>query len=157
MKKSTQRRIKEQLYNKPSCFIDASVFVEILLKQKHSEKCLEFLHRAKCNFIVVTSTTAMGEVIKAIISEDDSIKRLLFMGLEDLVGMTNLLIFPVSFESICNVNAIRLSDSLIPSSDCLIFSNAFTEGCGIFATMDRHFSAQLGRQFHIQIENPSKD
>lgn len=157
MRKSTEKRIKEKLENKPRCFIDASVFVEILLKQRHSERCLDFLHMTRCNYRIVTSTTAMGEVIKAIISEDASIRRLLFMGLEDLAGMASLIIFPVSFESISNVNAIRISDSLVPSSDCLIFSSAFTEGCDTFATLDRHFSAQLGREFHIQIDNPSKN
>ena len=32
MKKSTQNKINDKIENKPRCFVDASVFVEILLE-----------------------------------------------------------------------------------------------------------------------------
>ena len=59
-------KINDKIENKPRCFVDASVFVEILLKQKRSGECLDFLHRARQKYRIMVSTTAMGEVLKAI-------------------------------------------------------------------------------------------
>ena len=145
--------INDKIENKPRCFVDASVFVEILLKQKRSGECLDFLHRARQKYRIMVSTTAMGEVLKAI-AYSEEIKSFMFASLEDLILMTCPVIPSISFQSISNVNAIRDADSFLPSSDCLIFSSAITEQCNTFVTLDNHFTAQLGRMFCIHIKKP---
>lgn len=156
MKKSIQNKIRERIENKPCCFVDASVFVEILLKQKRSGECLDFLHRARHKYRIMVSTTAMGEVLKAIAYNDEKVKTFMFISLEDLISMTCPVIPSVSFLSINNVNAVRDADSFLPSSDCLIFSSAITEQCNAFVTLDHHFTMQLGTIFCIHIKKPSE-
>jgi len=141
----------------PAYFADTSVFIELMLKQEESKICASFFQREGYKFRLVTSTVVMGEIIKIINGlKGEATKQKNFHFLSDILMDRRIEIISVSFAAIGNIGAIKLSDPFLPSSDCLIFSTAVTENSSYFITLDKHFSAKLGRDFKIPVKNPSE-
>ncbi|MBU2637582.1 MAG: type II toxin-antitoxin system VapC family toxin [Nanoarchaeota archaeon] len=155
MKKSTLKRIQKRINNLPSYFVDSSVFIEALFRQKRSGECRSFFHKAGLKYRIFTSTVVMGEVIKAInkLPSAEAKEEEMHL-LADMLKSLDIVIMAVSFACINNVEAVRFSDSYLGSSDCIIFSSAVTENCNAFITLDIDFTDKLSKDFKMLIKNP---
>ena len=155
VKHSTLKRIQNRENNLPVYFVDSSVFLEALLQQALSDECFAFFYNAGYHYRLMTSTLVLGEIIKLLNNSNDEAKKrngsfLLF----SLLGKAEIQIVPISPECLGNIGIIKSADSLLDSSDSVIFSSAITENCKAFITLDSDFSARLGLEFDILIKKP---
>lgn len=154
MKKSTLRRIKERRNSLPLCFVDASVFVEMLFRQPKAEECSSFFHMAKCKYRLIASTIVMGEIVRVISAAEETERQMLFCGLNDIIISTGMQIEPVSAAALGTIESIRVTDPFLPSSDCIILSSAISENSTVLITLDKHFTSELSNTFHLSFKKP---
>lgn len=140
---------------KPLCFIDSSVFVEAILEQPRYVECIKFFHKASYKYKAATSTVVIGEVIKALNTlQTASVKDKAFFAFDNILQKAKISIIAISEECLGSLDAIKNADPYLPPSDRLIFGSAVSECCDIFLTLDRHFSARLGKEFGIKTSIP---
>lgn len=155
MKHSTLKKIKDKIENLPIYFVDSCVFLEVLFRQSKYDECLAFFNNTGYHYRLITSTLALGEIIRSLNDTKDRDRKLNgSLLLFNLLEKTEIQIAPVSSECINNTIAIRFIDSHLESSDMILFSSALTENCKAFVTLDSDFSARLGNEFNILIKKP---
>lgn len=139
---------------KPICFVDSSVFLEVLFEQQHNKECFSFFRRAVYKYSLMTSTSVMGEVVRGISRASEKGKPMMYLALGDLILTAKLAIMPVSFGALGSISAIRELDQYLPSADCLVFSSVVSEKADLFVTLDSHFTQELAHLFKISIKQP---
>ena len=155
MKNNTLKRIHNRFDILPVYFVDSSVFLEVLLNQSYSGKCIEFFNNVGYHYRLMTSTLVLGEILKLLNDAENSIEKEngLFY-LISLLERTDILVAPISFACISNIQTVIQAYSHLESSDTIIFSSAITENCKAFITLDSDFSKRIGVEFDIMIKKP---
>jgi len=155
VKGSTAKKIEDRTNNLPLYFVDSSVFLEVIMKQMHSQECLSFFNRASYKYQLITSTIVMGEVVKVLNKlENNVVKRESLLFFADILENSRLSIISMNFECLSNIEQIRMIEPYLMPSDSMIFSSALTESAEAFITLDSDFSSRLSIEFDINIKKP---
>ncbi|MFA4855656.1 MAG: type II toxin-antitoxin system VapC family toxin [archaeon] len=148
--KEERHKEKQTLY-----FIDANVFVEVLLEQPRAEECLNFLS----GFIgkqraAITCCYSIGEVIQKIydvaMAEKEFNPEKSLLALNKLLASNKIEIYGGDDGTYGIIGEIMDSDNRCGFKDAINIAIAHQFGCACFCTTDSNISAQTLQEFGMK-------
>ncbi|MFH1637324.1 MAG: PIN domain-containing protein [Candidatus Woesearchaeota archaeon] len=152
MKSKTRKRLERKWENLPRCFLDSSIFLEVIMKQPNAAKCKKIFNIAGCKYRLETSTFVLGEVVRGIyrFMEHKAGDEALIL-LNYLLRDKHIVVHTPSKSCITmSVDMLDL-DTFLGPVDALIFSNCVENSCKAFFTQDTDFSEKLGLMYGVKI------
>ncbi|MDO8537314.1 MAG: PIN domain-containing protein [archaeon] len=153
MQEKTFKKLSQKMQNKQRHYIDTSILVEILAKQKLAESCKNHIYSFKSgNKLCFTSSVCIGESISALTRFEEDYKEInqefsvtdAFAYLSELIIQIPIHIVPITQETFNIIKEYQNNETgRLDSMDILNFASAKEWEAEIFITKDNDFKNKI--------------
>lgn len=153
MQEKTYNKLSQKMQNKQRHYIDTSIFVEILAKQKLAESCKNQVYSFKSgNKLCFTSSVCIGESISALTGFGEDYEEInqefsvtdAFVYLSELIIQIPIHIVPITQQTFGIIKEYQNNDiGRLDSMDLLNFASAKEWQAEIFITKDNDFKSKI--------------
>ena len=157
MQVKTRNRLDKREENRQLSFLDACIFLEILLSQPKKEECTKWIRsfRGKSKRAVISSY-CLGEIVSNIYGAKEKYEKIdagvAFLALDGLLNDNGITIVGIEASDIFKAIEIRSElDNRISARDALNLASAFNLDCVNFCTIETRISVETVRKLNMKL------